>query len=455
MKLEPLSHPPSQTAREIYSVARLNQTAKVLLEQALPLIWVEGEISNLARPASGHLYFTLKDSAAQVRCALFRGQQQHAKAIPRDGMHVLLRARVTLYEGRGEFQLVVNYLEEAGEGALRRAYDLLKQRLAEAGLFDAARKRALPKLPRRIGVVTSPTGAAIRDIVTTLQRRFPAIPVRVYPVRVQGDGAAAEIAAALRLASARRDCDVLILARGGGSLEDLWAFNEEVVARAVQECEIPVVCGVGHEIDTTIADLVADQRAATPTAAAELVSPDQYEWRAKLESQAARLTRLARDRITASSQRLDWAAHRLLHPAQRLGAHRQRIDDLHKRMRLAHRAQTQQYRLHLRDLSARAQAHAPQSRFATLGIRCRVGHEGLIRALRTRLQYARQRQTGLSERLHGVSPLATVARGYAIARRCSDNAVIRSASQVDAGDRIKTTLQEGKLVCIVEKAQRA
>ncbi len=264
--------------REIYSVSRLAREAKAVLEGGFPMLWIEGEISNFARPSSGHCYFTLKDAYAQVRCALFRGSQRTLACVPKDGMQVVLRARVSFYEGRGEFQLVVEHLEEAGEGVLRRAFEALKNRLALEGMFDVARKKPLPQLPRRIGVITSPRGAVILDIITTLARRFPAIAVLIYPVPVQGDGAAAKIAAALRLAGERRDCDALIIARGGGSLEDLWPFNEEVVARALHECPLPVVSGVGHETDFTIADLVADARAPTPTAAAVMLSPDFREW---------------------------------------------------------------------------------------------------------------------------------------------------------------------------------
>ncbi|HKX58724.1 MAG TPA: exodeoxyribonuclease VII large subunit, partial [Steroidobacteraceae bacterium] len=255
-------------------MSRLNREARALLETGLPSLWITGELSNLSRPASGHWYFSLKDEGAQVRCAMFRQRNLSVRVAPRDGMQVLLRARVGLYEARGEFQLVVDHLEEAGEGELRRRFEALKLKLAAEGLFDAARKRPLPRFPRRIGVVTSPTGAALRDVLHVLGRRFPSVPVLLYPVPVQGAGAAREIASMLAVADRRRDVDVLLLVRGGGSLEDLWAFNDEALARAIAGVGLPVISGIGHEIDFTIADFVADLRAPTPSAAAEIAVPD-------------------------------------------------------------------------------------------------------------------------------------------------------------------------------------
>ncbi len=263
--------------REILSITQLNATARSLLERGLGSVWLEGEISNLARPASGHWYFSLKDEAAQVRCAMFRNRSLLVRFPVKDGARVLARGRVSLYEARGEFQVVIEHLEEAGEGALRRRFEELKRRLLAEGLFDAGRKQPLPTLPRRIGIITSPTGAALRDILHILQRRFPAVPALIYPVSVQGEAAPREIVQALQLADARRDCDVLIVARGGGSLEDLMAFNDEAVARAIAACTIPVISGVGHETDSTIADFVADERAPTPSGAAERAVPDSAE----------------------------------------------------------------------------------------------------------------------------------------------------------------------------------
>ena len=274
----------AEPRRDIYSVSRLNREARGLLEAGLPSLWITGELSNLARPASGHWYFTLKDEDAQVRCAMFRQRTLAVRVAPRDGMQVLMRARVGLYEARGEFQLVVDHLEEAGEGELRRRFEALKQKLAAEGLFDAARKRVPPRFPARIGIVTSATGAALRDVLHVLRRRCPGVPVIVYAVPVQGAGAPREIAAMLELADRRREVEVLLLVRGGGSLEDLFAFNDESLARTIAGIGLPLITGIGHEIDFTIADFVADLRAPTPSAAAELAVPDASAWLQVLET---------------------------------------------------------------------------------------------------------------------------------------------------------------------------
>ncbi|HQR52883.1 MAG TPA: exodeoxyribonuclease VII large subunit, partial [Burkholderiales bacterium] len=332
----PAAAPP---VREVFSVSRLNREARALLERGLGTVWLEGEISNLSRPGSGHWYFSLKDAAAQVRCAMFRQRNLLVRFPVKDGAQVLARGRVSLYEARGEFQLVIEHLEEAGEGALRRRFEELKQRMQAEGLFDAQHKQPLPALPRRIGVVTSPTGAAIRDILHVLRRRFPAIPVLIYPVAVQGEAAPREIVQALGLAAARRECDVLIVARGGGSLEDLWAFNDEAVARAIFACPIPVVSGVGHEVDVTIADFVADERAPTPSAAAERVVPDRAEWLRSLAATYRRLGLAMRRRLGDQRQALLQREQRLarVHPGVVLRQHAQRLDELEGRLRLATR----------------------------------------------------------------------------------------------------------------------
>jgi exodeoxyribonuclease VII large subunit len=450
----PLSLPTAPAAaeqRDIYTVARLNREAKALLEGSFPLLWIEGEISNLARPGSGHLYFSLKDDQAQVRCALFRGSQRGLTIQPRDGMHVLVRARVSLYEGRGEFQLIVDYLEEAGEGALRRAFELLKNRLAGEGLFDPAHKKPLPRLPKRIGVITSPTGAAIRDILTTLKRRFPAIPVLVYPVPVQGEGAAEKIAATLRLAVARGDCDALILARGGGSLEDLWAFNAESVARAIHASPIPVVVGVGHETDYTIADLAADARAPTPTAAAELLSPDQHEWLAEYRYREQRLVRLIRDRLREHAQRLDWLAARVIHPRERLGRLTERLRALAHRLRLAENRARHAADARLRVLGARLMRQHPAARLREQRLRLSHVGERLVTGLR-QAQSGRDRRLELAaRRLDALSPLATLGRGYAIVQRATDAAVVRDAGTLTPGEALHVRLARGGFGCRVEE----
>ena len=304
---------PAGSNEQVYTVSELNRLARQLLEQDLPRMWVSGEISNLARPASGHLYFSLKDERAQIRCALFRGASRGGSFMPANGMQVLARGRVSLYEPRGDYQLIVDHLEPAGEGLLRRRLEELKQKLAAAGLFDAARKRPLPALPGAIGVITSPSGAAVRDILHILKRRFPAIPVIIYPVQVQGEQAKFDIVKAFETAARRAECEVLILARGGGSLEDLWAFNEEIVAQAIADSPIPVISGVGHEIDFTIADLVADVRAPTPSGAAELVVPDSRDWLRHLQA-LERRTVLAATRTLARHAHAPAAAGSASHP---------------------------------------------------------------------------------------------------------------------------------------------
>jgi len=441
--------------RDIYTVSRLNREARALLEGGFPPLWVEGEISNLARPSSGHVYFCLKDANAQVRCALFRTQLRLAAVAPRDGMHVLVRARVTLYEGRGDYQLIVEHLEEAGEGALRRAFEALKIRLAQEGLFDAARKKPLPQFPRRIGLITSPTGAVLHDILTTLKRRFPAIPVLLYPVPVQGKAAAPAIAEAIRFAGRHGACDVLILARGGGSLEDLWAFNEEIVARALADCPIPVVSGVGHEVDFTIADLAADVRAPTPTAAAELVSPDQREWLHRFEQAEARLIRRMRDVLRNYAQRLDWLGARLTHPRARLADVAQRLEALAHRLHLAHARRMHRVHAVLNDLAARLERCSPLGRLRACQLDCRHLHERLRQAVAQQLARRRTQLAHLARALHALSPLATLDRGYAIVRHAATGAILRTARAVAPGELIEARLARGRLVCEVKDREES
>ncbi len=447
------AHPSADVGslRDIYTVSRLNWAAKQILEQGFPsFVWVEGEISNLARPASGHIYFSLKDDQAQVRCALFRPQQRNLDGIPQNGIQVLVRARVGLYESRGEFQLIVEHLEEAGEGALRRALDALKRRLSQEGLFDVAHKKALPRLPNRIGIITSPSGAVFHDIVITLRRRFPAIPVLLYPVPVQGEDAAARIASAIRLASQRRECDALILARGGGSLEDLWAFNEEPVARALFECCIAVVCGVGHETDVTIADLVADVRAPTPTAAAELLSPDQREWSGYFEQKAARLQRLMQDTLSARQQRLDWLTARLVHPQQRIALSLERLENLQRQLQSAMLARLRVASHHCSELLARLSQRSPQARIDVLRVNFEHRMGRLSTAMDHNLERQRQRLRRAAQSLNNLSPLSTLERGYAIIEKPATRQIIRRAREVQAGERVDARLARGRLRCLIK-----
>jgi len=445
---------PATPAREVYTVARLNREVKSLLESGFPLLWVEGEISNLARPSSGHLYFSLKDVQAQVRCALFRQQQRELGFTPEDGLQVLARVRVTLYEGRGEFQLIVEHLEQAGEGALRRAFEALKQRLSKEGLFELAHKKPLPRLPRCIGVVTSPTGAALRDILTTLRRRFPAIAVRLYPVPVQGKGAAEKIVAAIARAADQGDCDALIVARGGGSLEDLWPFNEEIVARAIYDCPVPIVSGIGHETDLTIADLVADARAPTPTAAAEMLSPDQAEWLAAFAALQARIVRLMRGHIVDEQQRLDWLGTRLAHPRERIARLQQRLRELVLRLQVSQTEHVHFYNNSLLTLSGRLWRHAPTARTRELTLGFQHQSVRLLGAIQRNLEQHRQRVELAAQTLNTLSPMATLGRGFAIVQRTDSGELVRDAGQVSVGERIEVRLAHGRLACMVETIEK-
>jgi len=436
--------------RDIYTVSRLNREVRALLEGNFLPLWIEGEISNLSRPASGHMYFSLKDEQCQVRCALFRQQQRQVLAAPRDGLQVIVRARVSLYEGRGDFQLIIDRLEEAGEGALRRAFELLRQRLTDEGLFAPERKKPLPRLPNRIGVVTSASGAVLHDILMTLRRRFPAIAVLLYPVPVQGEGAAEKIAQMLSLASARRECDALILARGGGSLEDLQAFNDEMVARAIAACRLPVVTGVGHETDFTIADFVADARAPTPTAAAELLSPDQRDWLAQFMQRESQLIRLLHNRLTERAQRLDWLLTRLIDPKHQLLALRQRLGHLVHRLIAAETTVRHRRNVALYRLRERLLAHSPASTVRLMS--ADIQHLALrlrVVVLR-RQQVLRDHLAHLAATMQALSPLATLARGYAIVRSAETGKILRASTDVQTGDVIEARLAQGVLDCRVE-----
>ena len=441
-------------ARAVYTVSQLNRQARFLLSDCLGRLWIEGEISNLSAPASGHLYFTLKDAEAQVRCAMFRPQARYLARRPRNGDRVLLKAEVSLYEPRGDFQLVVETLEAAGDGALLRAFEALKQRLAAEGLFDAAHKKPIPALPRCVGVVTSPTGAAVRDVLTVLRRRFPGIPVIVFPAQVQGALAPREIVSALALADRSKRCDVLILARGGGSLEDLQAFNEESVARAIHACETPVIAGIGHEIDFTIADFAADLRAPTPSAAAEAASPDRAEWLERLRGLESRLRHGLGIVLEWQARRLEFLELRLsrLHPQQNLRARSQRLDECSARLGRAMEQRLAQGRGRLESLSARLHRHDPEARLVWLSMEGERLGQRLGAAMDRALEARRQRSAAAAQRLQALSPLATLARGYAIALRPGTGEVIRSCREVSAGERLDIRLMEGVMGVLVERA---
>jgi len=438
--------------RRILSVSSLNRDARRIIETGLGTVWVEGEISNLSRPSSGHLYWSLKDAESQVRCAMFRMSARGLGFELANGLQVLVRARPSVYEARGEFQLVVDYAEEAGQGALRRRFEELKRKLVAEGLFEQARKRAIPKLPRRIGVITSPTGAALRDVLIALRRRFPAVAVLVYPTSVQGPGSAEEIARTLALADKRAECDVLILTRGGGSLEDLWSFNEEIVARAVAAVELPIIVGVGHEIDFTIADFAADLRAPTPSQAAELAVPDQREWLARFTAVEQRLAHALRRQLTLDSRRIATLSHRLSrsHPGVQLRERSQRLDELEARLRRAVERRIEARKLRLARL-ATAVAHAsPAQRLARARERWRTAEAALRRGLLRQVERTQQRLKLASRALQSLSPLATLERGYAIVTAAGGK-VLTDAGGVARGAAIEVQLARGELAATVDK----
>jgi exodeoxyribonuclease VII large subunit len=451
--MDPAERPgtPVRPERDVYTVSRLNREVRLLLERGLGTLWLTAEISNFARPSSGHWYFSLKDADAQVRCAMFRQRNQLLNFIAKDGQKVLVRARIGLYEPRGEYQLIVDHMEDAGRGALMRQFDELRAKLAAEGLFAPERKRALPLIPRRIGIITSPTGAAVRDILHVLARRFAAVPVLIYPVPVQGAQASAEILAALELAGRRAECDVLILARGGGSLEDLWAFNDERLARAIAVSPTPIITGIGHEIDFTIADFVADIRAPTPSAAAELVVPDGAEWFAAFGQLAARLTRCALQQLETKRDRLRWLSGRAtrVNPRAKLAQQSQRLDELEQALSRAMRRRLQASSERLRWLAGRAAVVNPATRLVAQAARIEAARQRLERAWQHGLTRRRERLLPLVRTLNAVSPLATLERGYAIVSR-TDGDILRDAAEAPPGSLIEVRLERGRLRAKVE-----
>ncbi|MES9858757.1 MAG: exodeoxyribonuclease VII large subunit [Sedimenticola sp.] len=447
----PTQDPSPEYRRDVYSVSRLNSEVRAVLEGSFPLLWVEGEISNLARPSSGHIYFSLKDPRAQVRCAMFRMKCTRLRFQPKNGLKVLIRARVGLYEGRGEFQLVAEHMEPAGEGALRQAFEALKQQLAAEGLFDTATKKALPTYPQQIGIVTSPTGAAVRDVVTVLKRRAPAIPLIIYPTAVQGEGAAEEIIEMLRLAERRKECDLLILTRGGGSLEDLMAFNDEQLARTLHRLEIPVISAVGHEIDFTIADFVADRRAPTPSAAAEMASRDSEELSERVSAMGRRIAQAVRHHLVLKTGKLDQLQHRLKrhHPGLRLQQLQQRLDELERRQRLAYQNETAKRQASLTTLANGLRAVSPVNRLVQFNRQFSELTLRLNRAVQGQLQRKGQQLAATVGKLDTLSPLATLQRGYSITRT-AEGRVVLSSDSLSPGDQIETLLANGRFTSRVE-----
>ncbi|TJY65233.1 exodeoxyribonuclease VII large subunit [Sinimarinibacterium sp. CAU 1509] len=437
--------------RTVYQVSELAETLRALIEGALPRVWVQGEISNLSRPASGHWYFTLKDANAQLRSAMFRNTNFHVRPVPSNGDQVLVRAQVSLYTARGDLQLICEHMEPAGEGALLRAFEELKKRLAAEGLFAPELKRPIPAVPRAIGIITSATGAAIQDITSTLARRFPLAPVYLYPVPVQGSEAAPAIVRALAELPRRVAVDVILLARGGGSLEDLWAFNEETVARAIRACTVPVVSGVGHETDTTIADYVADLRAPTPTGAAERISPDIADWHRNLVQQQTRAQAALQRRLRSDAERLHGLLQRMhhQHPERRLQERSQRLDESAQRSAQAISKLLRERERHLQQLQARLHASAPATRLQLRRAELATLRHRLLAAGRRRIETARAQWQRQQSALDSLSPRAVLARGYSIALDADGRALTDTAG-LQRGDALRVLLARGAVDATVQ-----
>lgn len=436
------------TDRQIYSVSQLNRSVRQLLETQLPLLWVEGEISNFARPASGHWYLSLKDDQAQVRCAMFRNANQRVNFQPANGTQILVRCRAGLYEGRGEYQLIIEHMEEAGTGALQRKFEQLKQQLANEGLFDNQHKQPMPTAVSHIGVITSATGAAIKDILSVLDRRFPAIKVSIFPTAVQGEQAAGQIVDALSMANQQGQCDALIVGRGGGSLEDLWPFNEESVARAIFNSKIPVVSAVGHEVDFTIADFVADLRAPTPSAAAELLSPDGQDLLDQFMGFEILLSEALIRKIRQLEQRADFLQKRLQHPGRKLQQQSQHMAQLRIRLQRAIAAQLQQQRAQMDQLQNKLLGQSPEQTIIHGQQRITQSVKQLMRSMQQQLANKQTKTDQAMHLLDTVSPLSTLGRGYAIIRD-QHNAVIKTVKEVKSGDQLISQLADGEIVVSV------
>ncbi len=442
----------STPAVAVMSVTALNQAVARMLERGFPLTWIAGEISNFTRAASGHWYFTLKDAGAQVRAVMFRGRAQYADFAPREGDRVEVRALVTLYAPRGDYQLSVEAIRRAGVGNLYEAFLRLKEQLNAEGLFDPARKRPLPAFARTIGIVTSPQAAALRDILSTLRRRAPHVRVILYPTPVQGEGAGIKIAQAIATASARAECDVLLVCRGGGSIEDLWSFNEEIVARTIAGCAMPVIAGVGHETDFTIADFAADLRAPTPTAAAELAATSQLDWLATLEAQAEDLQHAFRRHIADAGQSLDWLARRLISPAAVITQAQLTLQNLQNRLGHATRIPLDKSRFALAQLGMRLEARKP----STLPQRARLAEAMRRMAASSTVRSASARQTlaALQAQLELLNPQRTLERGYAIITNAKGQ-VLRSPQQLRVQDTLHLRMAEGSADVGVTRVQDA
>lgn len=444
----------SHAVEHIYTPSELNREVRLHLEAGFPRILLEAEISNLSRPSSGHLYFSLKDEKAQIRCALFRSSAARLAIRPENGMKVLARGRIGLYEPRGEYQMIVDGLRDAGEGLLQRRFDELKKKLASEGLFDPACKQDLPAFPRRIALITSPGGAAVRDLLQVFERRWPIADIRLYPVLVQGEAAPAEICRAIDWVNRHAWADLMIVSRGGGSLEDLMAFNDETVARTVFESAIPVVSAVGHETDFSICDFVADLRAPTPSAAAELSTPDQANLKESFARLGRQLNRRMSDGLQRETQRLDHLSHRLVqrHPATRLAEQSRQLESSGETLRRSIFRQLEQQTITLKNLSRRLSVHQPGRKLSELASRIDLARRSVERSMSSAVAAKQQQLIDLARTLNAVSPLQTIARGYAVITSGSTGKVISSVSQTAAGEDISAQLADGRLYCTVNSS---
>lgn len=445
----PYSSQPSN--RTVLSVSELNRSVATMLETEFSWVWVEGEISNLSRPASGHIYFSLKDSGAQIRCAMFKGRMRDLKFKPENGMNIVIRGKVSLYEARGDYQIIVDKMDEAGDGLLQQQFEALKQQLSKEGLFAENIKQPVPEHPKTIGVITSPSGAAIRDVLSVIERRFPSIPVKLFPVPVQGGEASPAICDAIYKMDKHKLCDVILLVRGGGSIEDLWAFNEEKVARAIHLCNIPIVSGIGHEIDFTIADFVADFRAATPTAAAEKVTPDQSSYLQSTLWYGQRLLQLINESIETLSTRTNHLQKRLeqQHPSTVLNNLSQRVDEIDQRIRMAWNNNCQQYKNDLVQTNAQLLALSPEHKINISGNRVANCWQQIQLMMNNQLHQQRLQLTNQVSTLNALSPLQTMSRGYSITYD-SNGKALKNASSLKRGDTLKTRLHENEVLSVIK-----
>ncbi|MBY7875120.1 exodeoxyribonuclease VII large subunit [Vibrio fluvialis] len=435
---------PSLTNPNIYTVSRLNAEVRLLLENEMGIVWLLGEISNFSAPVSGHWYLTLKDSRAQVKCAMFKGSNRLVRFKPQNGQQVLVKARLSLYEPRGDYQIIIDSMQPEGDGRLQQEFDQLKMQLAAEGLFAQTLKKPLPEHPRCVGIITSKTGAALHDILQVLKRRDPSLPIIIYPTLVQGEDAAIQIAQAIGRANAREECDVLIVGRGGGSLEDLWCFNHEIVARTIAASQIPIISAVGHEIDVTIADFVADVRAPTPSAAAELVSRDNSHKKLAFKGYEHKLASAIRHYFAEQKVSLKQLQYRLdkQHPMYRLQRQQQQLDELSMRLERAVQKQLNGTRQHLAKQQHRLQLLSPEKTLREQRYTLALRERNLIDAMQRQLVMSQHRFTRLIDKLDTVSPLATLSRGYSITQTAQGK-IVRQATDVKTGDQLITRLADG------------